>query len=469
MDKGLADFSIKYAQKLGAEYAEARLENTENNSIVLKNGIIEISGFDRFQGIGIRYIANKKMGFVSTNELNQNKIIRLLENSINLTKRNSIAEPIPLSNEPAHKAKYEVKQKKKLMDVEIDEKIKYLLQAEKAIKATKIKVPARYIVYQDNDTTEYYTNSEGSKITAHVPKINFYYFLTIQENQKVSQRYWTYGTSGGWERTKLWDIEKIFSDEVRSISKVLKKGVKTPQGIMPIICAPQVTGIMVHESCGHPMEADRILGREAAQAGESFVTKNLLGTTIGSKHVTIVDDPEIEHSYGFFKYDNEGVKVRRKILYKKGKINEFLHNRETAASLGLKNNGSSRATDYEKETIVRMSNTFMLPGKLKEEELFEGIKKGIYMKNFMEWNIDDKRLNQKYTGAEAYLIENGEITKPVISPVLEVSSKYLYKAVDALANNLELHAGNCGKGEPMQGIPVTFGGPTIRLQGLRIK
>ena len=125
--------------------------------------------------------------------------------------------------------------------------------------------------------------------------------------------------------------------------------------------------------------------------------------------------------------------------------------------------------DFDKDSIVRMSNTFLLPGDYKEKELFEGVKKGIYMKNFMEWNIDDKRLNQKYTGAEAYLIENGEISTPIIAPVLEVSTLRLWPAVEAIGKNLELHAGSCGKGEPMQGIPIYLGGPSIRLQGLRIK
>jgi len=87
----------------------------------------------------------------------------------------------------------------------------------------------------------------------------------------------------------------------------------------------------------------------------------------------------------------------------------------------------------------------------------------------MIWNIDDKRLNQKYVGAESYLIKNGKIKEHVNSPKLEISTPDLYKAVDAVANNLEFHAGNCGKGEPMQAIPVWFGGPSIRLRGVRIK
>jgi TldD protein len=111
-----------------------------------------------------------------------------------------------------------------------------------------------------------------------------------------------------------------------------------------------------------------------------------------------------------------------------------------------------------------MSNTFVLPGDYKEQEMIEETKYGIYIKNFTEWNIDDKRLNQKYKGNEAYLIENGEITKPIKQPSIEITTPVLWSSVTEIADNFELHAATCGKGEPMQGIPVTMGGPSMKLK-----
>ena len=467
----LAKFSVEYAQKKGAKYAEARVENTSTNGIVLKNGNLEASTFSTYDGLGMRFLVQGKLGFVSTNELgNKSKIKRLIIEAIKKTKSSKkYGEKLTLADDIAHQDKYEVKQKKNLLDIDIDEKIKWIMESEKAIKSSGVNVPARFIGYSDHMTTEHLVNSDGTAITATVPKVNMYYLLTIAENNKVTQRYSGKGGSGGWEIPESWDLDKLFTEEVVSMKTNLVKGVKTPKGVMPIVCGPEVTGIMVHESAGHPYEADRIFGREAAQAGESFINKKMVGFNIGTEKVTVVDDPTLENSYGYYKYDNEGVKARKKFLIKNGMITEFLHNRETAHHMDLESNGSSRATDYDKESIVRMSNTFMLPGKVSEDDLFKDVKKGVFIKNFMEWNIDDKRLNQKYTGAEAYLIENGELTKPVINPVLEVSTTKLYHAVDGVANNLELFSGNCGKGEPMQGIPVFMGGPSILLKGLRIK
>ncbi len=469
MQKDLADFAVSYAQRLGASYAEARLESSKSNSFLLKNGNLESSGFSDINGLGIRLICKKGLGFVSTNNLEKSKIKGLINTAINSAKSSSHREEVTLAEDTSNKKKYEVKQKIKLADVDPSEKIQLLLDAEKAIKETGIKTPGRYFTLNDHTTTEYLVNSEGTQLLASVPKVAFMYFLTITKGDQSVQRYWQYGNSGGFEFVKGWNISELVASEVKACYDNLKNGKKLKKEKLDVIAAPQVVGIMVHESVGHPYEADRILGREGAQAGESFVTPDMIGQKIGSDVVTVVDDPTVENSYGYYLYDNEGVKAKRKYLMKNGLINEFLHNRQTAVPMGVKSNGSSRSVDYDKESIVRMSNTFMLPSKQTEEELIEDIKRGVYIKNFMEWNIDDKRVNQKYVGAEAYLIENGQLGAPVKSPVMEVSTFDLYKAVDAVANNMEYHAGNCGKGEPMQAIPVWFGGPSIRLRGLWIK
>jgi len=470
MDKELADFAVAYAEKCGAGYAEARLQKTSSHSFMLKNGVPELSGFESISGLGIRLLVNNALGFVSTNQPKKARLKTLIKHAVRATEHTpALKENIELAPEKPHKKTYEVKQKLSLDDLGPQDKIQQLIDAEKAILATKHNVPGRYLTLSDAITTEYLVNSEGSRLLATVPRVAFMYFLTVQEANGTMQRFWQYGNTGGFEFVKHWDIPKIVEDEVRACVHNLKHGKKTPKKVIDLIAAPQVVGIMMHECVGHPFEADRILGREGAQAGESFVTPDMLGSKVGNPCLTVADDPTLEHSYGFYHYDNEGVKARPKLLIKEGIINEFLHNRQTAARLGIMSNGSSRAVDYDKESIVRMSNTFMMPGNYSEEELIEGVKDGIYMKNFMEWNIDDKRVNQKYVGAEAYFIKNGEITHPVRNPIIEISTLELYKAVDAVAKNMEYHAGNCGKGEPIQAIPVWFGGPSIRLRNVRVK
>ncbi len=464
----LADFAIQYLQKKGASYVEAKYQEIESNGFLVKNNSLDISSFDFIRGIGIRFLANKRLGFLSTNVLDKKELIKQVDNSLKICRRTKISENVEFSDEEANNAKYSVKQRVKLSDVSAEEKIKALMEAEKEIRSVNTKIESTYLHLNDFNTISYYVNTDGSKIQSEIPGAEFVYVVGVREGNKTSQRYSTFGGTGGFEIIKRFEIGSRLKSEVMAMSNNLKNGKKPPSGVVDVVLGPEVTGIIAHESGGHPYEADRILGREAAQAGESFVSKGMIGHKLGSEAVTVVDDPTLEESYGFYLYDDEGVKARRKFILKNGVINEFLHNRQTAKTMGLKSNGSSRANAFDKEPIIRMSNTFFLPGDYKEEELIGDIKLGIYIKNFMEWNIDDRRINQKYVGSESYLIENGEIKHPIIAPKIETTTFKLYPSIDACGKNLEFNGGSCGKSEPMQGIPVFLGGPSIRVRGLRV-
>jgi TldD protein len=464
MYKDLADFSIEYLQKKGAEYAEARLETNETSRFILNDGNPEISSFDDYSGIGVRFSVNKNIGFVSINNLEKNKIRNLLDKSFRLTERSArIADKIDFAEAKAYTSKCKIHQKINIEDLGPDKKLKILNDLNKDLSSEH-----KYLSLSDKLTKKYYVNTEGSKIYSEIPRVNFFYFLTINEAGKTIQRYLQYGATGGYELINKWELEKNIESEIKALKDNLKNGVKAPMGEIDVILAPEVTGIAVHESGGHPYEADRILGREAAQAGESFIKEKMIGHKIANEQVTIVDDPTLDGSYGFFDYDDEGVKGRRKYMVKDGKIVEFMHDRSSAAAMNLESNGSARATRFSFEPLVRMSNTFLLPGKYSEDEMIKDVKKGIYFKNFMEWNIDDKRYQQKYVGNEAYLIENGEITKPVRNPALEITTPVLWSSIDAVGNNSAMFSGTCGKGEPMQGIPVWMGGPSVRLRNVII-
>ena len=339
---------------------------------------------------------------------------------------------------------------------------------DKAISASKAKIAARFISFGDSTSTKYYANSDGTKIESVIPRVHLYYFLTLVNAGQSAQRYRPFGSTGGFEKTKEWNIiEKTVAD-LETASKTLSSAIPAPKEPVDVVIGPEITGIACHESGGHPYEADRILGRESAQAGESFIKKDSIGKKIGSSIVTIVDDPTLEGSYGYYEFDDEGVKSRRRYLQKNGLITEFLHDRQTAAELGVQSNGCSRASDYDKEPLLRMSNTFMLPGDHSFEELLEGIKKGVFIKSYQEWNIDDVRLNQKYVGFESYLIENGELTKLLKKPALELTTPALYSSITAVGKEVEFFAGDCGKGEPMQGMPVWMGGPAVRLSKIKL-
>ncbi|OGI12523.1 hypothetical protein A3K64_01300 [Candidatus Micrarchaeota archaeon RBG_16_36_9] len=460
--------TLNYAEKL-SDYAEVRFENADVNKITLKNGNVEATEFGKRFGISIRILKDGFLGFASTNNLEFSNLKKQVDRSLKIAKlsRNILKKPVELSEEKSFKDNYSVGQKIKLENISLEEKLDNIFEIEKALLSTKINLPIRFLDYSDSFREKIFMNSEGASIRASMPRISFDYMITFMSGNSSVQRSFSYGGSGGWEIFQSWNLRQKLSDEAKSLSKI-NNAQKLVQGKYDVILSPELVGIASHESCGHPYEADRILGREAAQAGKSFVNEKMLGSKIGSDVVSVVDDPTVPNSYGFYLYDDEGVKAERRFLMKNGIINSFLQNRETAAEMGMKSNASSRANEWFSEPIVRMANTFVLPGEFNFEELLESVKKGVYIKSYMEWNIDDKRYNQKYTGLESYLIENGKITKLVKSPTLEITTPAFWKSVDAVGKDLDFSAGSCGKSDPMQGIPVWFGGPHIRLRNITL-
>jgi len=472
LDKNVADFTLEYAMSKKIDYAEVRAHSIKHEELVMKNGVLDAYVSTVDNGFCVRILAEGGIGFASTNKWTKDEARVIVDIACKFAKMAKRKEKIAFAEEKSVKADWKVPEKRKIEGVSPETKIETLTEMDKALTSEGINVAARMFSLGMSFTEKYFVNTEGSVISSWVPRIGAYGFITVVENGKPEQAYKQFGYAGGWEALDQWRMTDQMTHEAKVLQRVIKESKAVRSGKMDLVCGPEVTGIAAHESCGHPMEADRILGREMSQAGRSFIYPSgpfWLGTKIGSPFVAIVDDPTVKNSFGYYEYDDEGIKARPRYLYKNGVINEFLHNRETAAKLNTRSNGASRAVNYDREAIVRMANTFVQPGDMSEEEIFEDVKQGVYMRSFTEWNIDDKRFNQRYVGREAYWIEKGELKHAIARPVVETTTPIFWSAVDAVSKKVEFDAATCGKGDPMQGVPVYTGGPIIRLRGVYVK
>jgi len=472
VDKTLADFALDLAASKQVEYAEVRAHSEEAEALVMKNGVLDayVSAVDT--GFCVRILADGGIGFASTNKWTRSEARNVVETAFRLAMTARRKDKISFAGEKSAKVSWRAKEKWKIKDIAAETRIATFAEMDKTLTSEGIDIPGRMFRSGTTLTEKYFVNTEGSVISSYVPRVSAYAYLTVVEGGKSEQAYKQFGFAGGWEALGEWKLTEQMVVEAKVLQSVIKEGRAVTPGKMDLVCGPEVTGIAAHESCGHPMEADRILGREMSQAGMSFIdAKGLfwLGTRIGSSFVNIIDDPTVESSYGYYEYDDEGVKARPRHLYKNGVVNEFLQNRESASKMDTRSNGSSRSTRYDREAIVRMANTFLQPGDYGEEEIFEDVKHGVYMKSFTEWNIDDKRFNQRYVGRDAYLIENGQLKHRIARPVIETTTPVFWTAVDAVSKKVEYAAATCGKGDPMQGIPVFTGGPMMRLRGVYVK
>jgi len=473
----LLEVAVDRAIQMGASYSEARYHRREEFSIALRQDRIVSVGRGVEEGIGIRVLVNGVLSFAAVDTLSREAVIRAVETAVSRARAVSNTRAAKLlvrewGEAKVGRASYEVLEAKKFDSKSVDDKIREAKElwrvASNSVRESR--VASFFAAYTESVEEKEIVTSEGAYVRSRVPRVSlFTNFVLYHPQRGTIQRSLDFGGSGGLELLNRWNVPEELKTEVVNVENVLLRGVAPPKDPVDIVVGSEVVGLIVHESAGHPMEADRIWGREGAQAGESYVKPEMLGRErIGNEHATVIDDPTIPGSFGFFLYDDEGVRARPRYLYLSGIINEPLHNRWTAYIFNTESNGAARAMNYNSEPIPRMSNTYLTPGDRSFEELIEDINFGVYIKSYMEWNIDDIRWGQRYVGLEAYIIRSGELAEPVRNPVLELTTKAFYSSIVAKTKHVKFYPGTCGKGEPSQGVPVWFGGPDVRLAKIRL-
>ena len=470
--KDLAEAGVSKALASGANYAEARVQRTWERQFVLKNGESQPSFFAEGYGVGIRVISRGALGFAATNDLKATSVGELARRAVRLARASSglLKEPLELDDSKPVRRKWAAPETRRVENVDSAWLREILLDIEGRISERRagVKLPGR-LLYLGADLEErYYVNSDGARVEGRLPRVGFFGSLTAVEGGETAQRFIQQGETGGLEVVRRIGLVEKVEEEARVMGKILKGATKPPTDTLDVLLSPELSGIAAHESVGHPQEADRVLGREGAQAGESYLKADSLGSRIGSPEANVSDDPNLPHSNGFVPVDDEGVEGKKRFLIKDGTINEFLQNRSTAKEFRLRSNGAARSVAFDREPIIRMSNTFVEPGDYSTDEIIREVRHGVFFKTFTEWNIDDKRLNQRYVALEAYLIERGELKGLVRSPVLEITTPKLWGSVKARSKHIEFESATCGKGDPQQGAPVWTGGPETLLSGIKL-
>ncbi|MHB1439506.1 MAG: TldD/PmbA family protein [Cuniculiplasma sp.] len=455
MDKVMEKLSKK------AKYSEVRYMSSESVQASMRNSEFMGEGSSSGEGIAIRALNNSiSMGFISSFDMEKLDVIidRVLKNSMK-TGRNK------LDTSGGIRDKWEATGKHRVEDLQSSDRIEIMKGADELMKSHELSVRVNYIHHKN--IREIFENSSGSLIESAYSRIGYFMVGGYKDANSFEQIYRQFGTTGGMESFDELEVEQKIRDTVGNL-KVISSSPAAKPGKYDVVISPEIAGIVAHESCGHPTEWDRITGREGSLAGESFLTGKKYPFKVGSEVVNVIDDPTVKGSYGYYRYDNEGVKARKRYLYKGGMTNEFIHSRESAANLGVEPNGGGRASDWDMEPLARMSTTYIEPGDFSFEELIEDVKNGVYIRTYTEWNIDDIRFNEKYVGSEAYLIENGKITGRLRKPTIETNTINFYSSIDAVSNELEFSAGTCGKGDPEQGVDTWMGGPSVRLRNIYI-
>ncbi len=462
--------AVDFAVGMGSSYAEVRFQVDSVRFVNVRNGALQSVGGYIYGGVSVRVLVNGMWGFSATSDVSWQSIEDIVKRAVSSARAAARIRrrPVKLGHERLARVSYEVKERVRISDLSDDYLVRYLVDVDSRIRVEP-RVRVRNLFLRTAITDKLLITSDGAYVRSRVPRVYLFGMLMAYDPQRGSaQRNVEFGGSGGFE--VLGDVFSEVDREVSAIRDVLDKAKPLPHDdVMDVVLSPELAGIMVHESVGHPLELDRIMGREGAEAGESYARPDYLGSfKLGSDYVTIIDDPTIPNSYGYYLVDEEGVTARPRYLVRNGFVNEFLMNREYASYIGLPSNAAARASEFDKEPIPRMANTYLAPGDWKPEEIIRETRRGLFIVSYTEWNIDDRRWFGRYGGFEAYYIENGDLKYMVRDPFIEVDTKTLWSNVDAVANDLRFFPGTCGKGNPGQGVPVFLGGPTFRVSNVRV-
>jgi TldD protein len=458
------------------EYCDVRLESFQNVVINSINNSIKKAFTYTKKGMGVRILSNGAWGFASTQNLSKPALKQTVEIAQKMAQIEGERrkEPIQLADIPISEAKVDVECRIDFRELPLEEIIQGVLQWNQAIQISDEIVRA-ITDYASISAKKCFWSSDGTKIEFIRPIVNVNLGAVAKGTAGVQAYYEPWGGSfpeqGGTGGHEILGKDGDLTETCRVIGqKAIDLANAKPAPTIentPIVFDPSYMALLVHEIIGHPSEADRVLGWESAWAGSTWWKGKSADegnpTQIGSKYVTVYNDPRIPNNFAYMLYDDEGTPCRRSTLVKEGILTERLHSRETAFAMGGTPNGAMRANTYEYHPIIRQINVYWGKGDWKADEIIEETKSGVLLKGANIPSIDDQRFNWAISSQEGYLIEKGEVTDRLYGCVATATTPGFLQSIDALAgDDPQLFWSGCGKGDPLQGGTVSNGGPTMR-------
>ena len=474
--KELTDKALRKVRDLGATYGDIRVVKRAEESIEVKNGRVESLASETDEGFGIRVIADGAWGFAASLDINPDEIESVAELAVRIAKASATVEGEPAVLSPVEPAEgsFACKIGTDPFDVPVEQKIQLLLDADEIMRQTEeIKIAESVMKFWQ--TEQVFASTEGSYIEQKKTESGVGITATAVGEGEVQKR--SYPCTGGeyaqagYEFVEVWDIAAN-AERIAKEAAQLLTAPQCPSDTRALILEGSMLALQVHESCGHPIELDRVFGTEAAYAGTSFLTPDKLGSfQYGSDIVNIVADATIPGGLGTFFYDDEGVPAQSVDIIRDGIFVGYLTSRETAPLIGQTSDGTMRADGWNRIPIIRMTNINLQPGDWTLDEMIKDTKKGLYAEMVGSWSIDDKRLNFQFATEIAHDIEDGSLGQVYKNPTYTGITYEFWGNCDAIcdADHWRLWGvDNCGKGQPVQTAHVGHGVAPARFQNVRI-
>jgi TldD protein len=437
----------------GGDYADVYLEEKLETGIKLVDGTVESVEYGIFRGGGVRVISDWKTGYSYCDSWEEDDLMEAAGVASRIASSGGKVEI--KSRDPRNISTvtgYEVAPN----EIPAGEKIEAVAYADKVARAYDPAIKQVKITYNDEMKRTFVVNSDGAWGEQEIPLIWVSMDTLARRGDKRHPGYVRRSEKRGFEYASMDFMEATAREAARQAIDMLDSQ-DAPRGEIPVVIGSG-GGVVFHEAVGHGLEADGV------EKGTSFFT-GLVGSRVGSDLVTVIDDGSIPNYRGSYTYDDEGTPSRENVLIEGGILRGYMSDILTARRLNLELTGNGRRQSYKHFPLVRMSNTFVLPGSHSHDEIVAATASGLYAKHLGGGEVDTTTGNFTFGVREAYLIENGRITSPVRGATLMGNGPEVLKRIDMVGDDQAFWPGTCGKG---QWVPVTAGAPTLRIAGITV-
>ncbi|MDG4793867.1 TldD/PmbA family protein [Micromonospora sp. WMMD1082] len=451
----VAGAAVQAALDAGARYADARVMHRRYESMTARNGEIEALAQDESVGLGVRALLGSGWGFHAVPELSE----RAARDAGHRAARTAAASgrvpgpPVDLVAATPTTASWSSPCEVDPLGVSLATKGDLLVAATRTMAEHGADLTEG--LYQVWDTAKWFVSSEGHRIDQRIRECGGGISATSVGDGETQRRSWPsyrgqYGTTG-WELVDSLELT-AHAARIAEESRELLTAPLCPAGETDLILGGEQLALQIHESVGHAIELDRILGWEAAFAGTSWLDLAQLGSLrYGSELMNITIDPTIPGALGSFGYDDEGSPAVTRDAVRGGRWVGVLAGRDSAAVAGLDYGGSVRADGWARLPMVRMTNVGLEPGPHTLEEIIAATDEGVLMDINRSWSIDDKRLNFQFGCEVGWEIRNGRRGRMVRNPTYTGIGPLFWRSMDMLSSEIvPWGTPNCGKGQPGQ-------------------
>jgi TldD protein len=480
--KNIGEWALGTAQARGASYAEARMVHTRDRALATKNGKIGTALSQESMGTGIRVIADGAWGFAATENLTQEAVERCAAEAVAIAKASARVkeQPVSLAAEPVAQADWSSPCRIDPFTTSIADNLALLMSIDAALRGVQgVTLAEANLNFRHHEQWLY--NTEGAAIHQTRTITGAGYAAYAFAGSEIQKRSYPNSFGGQWQNKGYELIEELkLLENARRIGEecvALHKAARCPEGRMALVLDSSQLGLQIHESIGHPIELDRVLGMEANFAGTSFLTLDKLNRLrYGSELVNVVADATEAHGPGLgtFAYDDEGVAAQCVPIIQQGLFTGYLSGRDTAALIGrVRSGGNMRAENWNRVPIVRMTNISLLPGErpLSPEQLIAETDHGIFMQTNRSWSIDDKRYNFQFGCEIGWEIKGGKLGQMIKNPSYSGITTEFWNSLEALCSRDHWTlwgTPNCGKGQPMQTMGTGHGAAPARFRNVQV-